>query len=173
MTLRDFVVLLTVILCVIHTSARLRSRPRIHGGDVAQPHNFSFMASMRAKLFYDVYKHVCGASILSSKFILTAVHCTKQHRFDVNGYRIYIDAADDIDGIRYDIKRFIPHPEYKLSDVKNDLLFIELVKPIKFTYTVQPIKIYRERLSEGVRVSAAGWGVSNVNFYIIFDRLMI
>lgn len=162
------IVFLAVILCLSPSYANFRIKPRIYGGSLAPPQKFPFMISLRARVNYDIYEHICGGSIITPKFILTAAHCGKKRNFDVTAFRVYVDAANNFDGIPHSVKRFIPHPEFKLADLLNDLLFIEVEKPIKFSYTVQPIEIYNGIFSDGIRVSTAGWGSSNVNKLHIF-----
>lgn len=152
-----------VILCVSGTFPKPQITPRIYGGRLAKPYQFPFIASIRAKDRSELFGHVCGGTILSSKLVLTAAHCTKSNGQDVKEYRVFIGAYGRFDGHEHEIKRFIPHHSNNPLFLKNDLMFIELVKPIKFSYSIRPIELHREKIAEGVPVLSSGWGQTDVS----------
>lgn len=132
--------------------------PRISGGTVRQLQDLPFMVSLRVKNRFDQLVHICGGSILSSKLIISAAHCTDNLRRGPSSYRVYI--GDDEE---FEINRLTPHPYYNSIFLKNDLVIIELEKPIAFSNTVQPIELHRGLLENGIRVMTAGWGTKKVN----------
>lgn len=155
-------VLFVVILYVSCVYSKPRITPRIYGGDLAKSYQFPFIVSIRAKDTFE-FTHVCGGTILSSRLILTAAHCSASHGQDAGAYRVFVGSNGRFDGFAHEIKRFIPHPSNNPLILENDLMFIELVKPIEFSHAVQPAKLHREKISNGVRVLAAGCGRTNVS----------
>lgn len=160
--IRYYFALLIVVVCVSSSFSKPRITPRIYGGSLAEPYQFPFIISFRAKYWDNSFTHVCGGTIISSKLVLTAAHCTKSHGLYVKEYRVYYGAYGRFDGYECQIKRFIPHHSNNPLSLENDLMFVELIKPIRFTYCVQPAKLHREKLTNGVRVLTAGWGKTNV-----------
>lgn len=132
--------------------------PRISGGNVRQLQELPFMVSLRVKNRFDQFVHICGGSILSSKLIISAAHCTDNPRRGPSAYRVYVG-----DGEEFEINRLTPHPYYNPMFLKNDLVIIELEEPIKFSSTIQPIELHRGVLENGTRVMTAGWGTKKVN----------
>lgn len=63
-----------IILAVCMAIARAEVEPRIIGGQNAEDGQFPYQVSLRTKLSN---KHFCGGSIISSRFILTAAHCSE------------------------------------------------------------------------------------------------
>lgn len=132
--------------------------PRISGGNVRQSQELPFMVSLRVKNRFDQLVHICGGSILSSKIVISAAHCTDNPRRGPSAYRVYVGAGEE-----FEINILTPHPYYNSMFLKNDLVIIELAKPITFSNTVQPIQLHRSVLENGIRVMTAGWGTKKVN----------
>lgn len=162
------VVSLIVILCVSTTFSKPRITPRIFGGNLAETHQFPFITSIQVKNRFDVLIHVCGGSIVSSKLVLTAAHCTESKGPITELYRVFIGSNQKSEGQEFKVKRFRPHPFYNTLFLKNDLMFIELMETIEFSSAIQPIPLNREIIGEGVRVFTLGWGQSNVRKCIFF-----
>lgn len=165
----EFVIM---VLCVTNTLSKPLLNPRMCDGNLAKSNQFPFMASIRAENGINSFVHVCGGSILSSKLILSAAHCTSVHGQDVNKYRIFIGINRKFDGHPVELMQFITHSKYNSTVLENDMMFIELAKPIEFSDTVQPIQIHRNKLTEGIRVSSIGWkktDVSNNSSFYFFQ----
>lgn len=106
---------------------------RIVGGKVTTPNDQPWMAGLwRQGKFY------CGATVISSKYLITAAHCV--YTFDPREIRVYLgghDIANDYTEIRR-IKTTQEHDYYDGVSFNNDIALIELDKPIKFGPRVQP-----------------------------------
>lgn len=95
--------------------------------------------------FQDGLRYLCGASIISSRYILTAAHCVSKLR---SGYRLYSVIVgeqntgtdpDCLEGVcnneRQEIlvDQVIPHATYDTPRFANDIALIRLTQEIAFS----------------------------------------
>lgn len=149
----------------------LSSTIAIFGGDEATRHQFPFMASLR-RFEKNIYRHDCGASIISDRFLLTAAHCNQlQLLINLDRYRISVGIhARNEEGELYQLEKFINHPNYSL--VHNDIALVLLKERIRFSAHVSAIEIGRDFITGNRSAIASGWGMSEV-CYIVFICLKL
>lgn len=138
--------------------------PLIHGGYKAVKHQFPFLVSLRKLDSTGIYKHDCGATILSNRFLVTAAHCW-DNKLTLDDYIISCGPHKKEDeGEVYSIEEFIKHPGYDANRKFNDIALIKLKTPIGFSEYVKPVEMGREYIKENIDVIAIGWGESEVSF---------
>ncbi|KAL0803173.1 hypothetical protein ABMA28_017383 [Loxostege sticticalis] len=109
----------------------------------------------------DTAEWLCGGSIISERFILTAGHCTVG---PVAIARLGILKRTDPKNVMrdYNIKRYIKHPEYKPPSKYNDIALLETDKDIVFRNKhIVPacLDVGDDSWeSEAATASATGWG---------------
>lgn len=142
-------------------------RSRIVGGQEADINEYPWMVTVLSKSSGGT--ELCGGSIISPNYILTAAHCvtdsSKKVTIHVGGHDISnpIPGSYSIEG-----KKTIMHPEYKTSNLifatyyRNDIALIELSKPVKFDKNgkVRPVCLPKPEMSKTNfgKVKVAGWG---------------
>lgn len=137
--------------------------PRIIGGEVVK---HAKMWPWVASLQHD-NRHQCGASLVSSKFALTAAHCV----YGINPHRLSLTfGVKDISkaGNIFYVKNMTIHPKYDGNFFLNDIAVLELNQPVDlnrldFTPICLPsidssIGDSIDYPVDGTKLIAIGWG---------------
>lgn len=166
-----FVILLTSLLLAVlgpcsareiglarHASRQLdidlvRPESRIVGGTEAP----QAWAPYQVSIMNTFGEHVCGGSIISEEWILTAAHCLEwpiQYLKIVTGSNDYTKP-----GAEYLVDASKKHCEHNNPTYHNDIALIHTATPIVFNELTQPIKLAtKDSLKAGDKVTLTGWG---------------
>ncbi|GJQ69595.1 hypothetical protein Trydic_g6689 [Trypoxylus dichotomus] len=143
------------------------------GGTNAEKGEYPWMVAIYNTTSPDK-EHICGGSIISRVFVLSAAHCfadTKGVVHDKNGFLLAagkyyrsLDVSEPDAQIRK-IERLYVHEDYRgrLTKFRDDIALIE-VKKFDVTLQVQPVcvdweNIYEEKdFKEDNKAVVAGWG---------------
>lgn len=133
----------------------------VYNGEEAARHQFPFIASLRI-FENNVFRHNCGASIITDRFVLTAAHCNG--KISLDNYRIAVGIHTRIeDGDQYQLEQFVNHQNFTQGgNINNDIALILLKEKIRFSQHVTSIPIARNFIPENLPVISAGWGMSLV-----------
>ncbi|XP_040171370.1 trypsin-4 [Anopheles arabiensis] len=130
------------------------SNHRIVGGfeiDVAEtPYQVSLQRSKR---------HICGGSVLSGKWILTAAHCTDGSQPESLTVRLG-SSRHASGGSVIHVARIVQHPDYDQETIDYDYSLLELESVLTFSNKVQPIALPEqdEAVEDGIMTIVSGWG---------------
>ncbi|CAK9794663.1 Proclotting enzyme [Anthophora quadrimaculata] len=145
---------------------------RVVGGEEALPGRWPWMAA----IFLHGSKRTefwCGGSLIGSRHILTAAHCTRDHRQRPFAARQFTVRLGDIDLERddepsapetYTVSKIHAHPKFSRVGFYNDIAVLELTKPVRKSPYVIPICLpqirYRNERFAGARPTVVGWGTT-------------
>uniref|UniRef100_A0A1I8NZT7 Peptidase S1 domain-containing protein n=1 Tax=Stomoxys calcitrans TaxID=35570 RepID=A0A1I8NZT7_STOCA len=123
---------------------------RIVNGNSANERQFPYQVSLR----YHGY-HICGGSILSQNYVVTAAHCVKNNP----AWTLTIRAGSRLVNSGGQVVRVSEvkiHPSYR--NFGNDIALLKLSQPVKFNDTVKAIALARKAPPSGAAVLTSGWG---------------
>ncbi|KAG5271940.1 hypothetical protein AALO_G00185900 [Alosa alosa] len=132
---------------------------RIVGGQDADIGEWPWQVS----LHFRTNAHVCGASIISNTWLLSAAHCFQNDNagdwLTYSGLRDQFKVTDKDVQLRK-VKTIIPHPDYNPMTFDYDIALLELEQPLKFTNLIHPICLPAKShvFSAGTPCWVTGWG---------------
>ncbi|XP_026494892.2 mast cell protease 1A-like [Vanessa tameamea] len=165
-------ILLKCYLCLsASTGSQYSGDGRLVGGHESKPYSHPYLVTLQLRFLW-IRAHVCGGSILSNKWVLTAAHCIKESFLTRWLPLDAIAGAHDVYnfGPKAQInaigKRF-PHPLYPGGIGPYDIAVLQTSKPFTFTNEVQPINLpYNNYKISNDPLTLAGWGVLRTTFFI-------
>lgn len=135
-------------------------QPRIVGGQRAADGQFPYQVSLRKVVNG---RHMCGASIISQNFLLTAAHCT-QSKNPEDLYAVVGTVNPNANtGIKYSLDKITPHEHFDPHSIFNDISLLRTTKKIAFNEYIQPIALPTKDTGANVQAFISGWGITAVN----------
>ncbi|NP_001298167.1 serine protease SP24D-like precursor [Stomoxys calcitrans] len=135
---------------------RPRPQPRIVGGLTAFKGSFPYQVSVQLN-----GGHICGGSIISKDYVLTAAHCVYEGQSDelVPISQLYIRAGSifsNFGGQRRGVSEIKAHPSYNYPI--DDIALLKLAQPLKLNKEVAAIDLATEEPTSGSELTISGWG---------------
>ena len=137
---------------------------RIVGGNETRPYSMPWTVA----LVNEDSSLLCGGVIISSRYILTAAHCTIklgwEEPFSVMVGEHFI--RNDTDGVKHSVASVMRHPEYTNSYLGNDIAIVTLDEPIQLgsraVHACLPSSSMDDTFLSGKTLTASGWGRTSV-----------
>ncbi|XP_071768609.2 ST14 transmembrane serine protease matriptase a [Centroberyx gerrardi] len=144
---------------------------RIVGGQDSEEGEFPWQVSLHVK----GYGHVCGASIISPRWLVTAAHCVqddgKTRYSQASTWEAYmglhIQRQNGKNVVKRNVKQVISHPYYNAYTFDNDIALMELDSPVTYTDYIRPICVPSPQhvFPSGNSVWITGWGATREGGY--------
>uniref|UniRef100_A0A182RAB4 trypsin n=1 Tax=Anopheles funestus TaxID=62324 RepID=A0A182RAB4_ANOFN len=149
-----------VILCVVFgfgvicTKSEQQLTNRIVGGHVANIESYPYQVSVQ-----ELNVHICGGSIITSRWILTAGHCVDDTIARYMNVRVGSSFYSE-NGTIYNVKSAVTHPNHVPYSWIMDFALLELDDSLVFSSIVQPIALafQPEDLLYDLDCVVTGWG---------------
>lgn len=140
------------------------AEPLIVGGEDARPREFPHMARIGYGSEVNI-QWLCGGSLISERFILSAAHCAK-----MGGHRLAnwanlgdLDTSteeDEADPVTIRISERFVHPGYTGRELYHDIALFKLIKDAPLGIYIRPICLNTRRTVLQSKATATGWGLT-------------
>jgi len=140
--------------------SRLQSKPLtfrsyILNGTPADIEDYPFKVSLRRQgMFF------CGASVIGSKWALSAAHCL-EYAISPVYITVYGGSSNRVTGgVEFDVEQYELHPDYNPIILDFDVAVIKIKNSFDGHDTIRRVKLANEACvtAAGVTVHLAGWG---------------
>ncbi|KAM9330415.1 plasma kallikrein [Gastrophryne carolinensis] len=141
---------------------------RIVGGKDSSKGEWPWQVSMHLKMSYSNNKHVCGGSIISNQWIVTAAHCVSQFR--IPRYWIVYGGISNLSDITpltpsFDVEKIIIHPKYIGAENGSDIALLKLKSPMSYNDHQQAICLPPRDFVIPKMCWVTGWGYTEESGY--------
>ncbi|XP_048511334.1 trypsin 3A1-like [Athalia rosae] len=132
------------------------SESRIVGGTSTTIEQYPYQISLQRE-----GGHICGGSIITDSWILTAGHCVDGSTSEPSLYTVrtgssYFDHGGKLNAV----KSIVIHENFNATAIDHDIAAVQLETPLVFTSTTFPIPVAKKTdiFFSGVLVTVTGWG---------------
>ncbi|XP_036380683.1 ST14 transmembrane serine protease matriptase b [Megalops cyprinoides] len=152
--------------CECGTLEFVPRKSRIVGGDAALEGEWPWQVSLHVKGM----GHVCGASVINNRWLVTAAHCVQDN--DKVKYSqpqtweaylgLHVQQKPSQNTLQRNLKQIIPHPYYNTYTFDNDIALMELDTPVPLSQYIWPICLPPSTYDfpAGESVWITGWGAT-------------
>ncbi|XP_056343653.1 enteropeptidase isoform X2 [Oenanthe melanoleuca] len=140
--------------------ATQNSGTRIVGGSDARREAWPWIVSLHFN-----FQPVCGASLVSDEWLVTAAHCVYGRHLRPSLWQAVLGLYDQSDlaeppAARHNIDRIIMNPHYMKQTKDSDIALMHLQHKVQYTDYIQPICLpeKNQQFLPGINCSIAGWG---------------
>uniref|UniRef100_A0A8C6X718 Neurotrypsin n=1 Tax=Naja naja TaxID=35670 RepID=A0A8C6X718_NAJNA len=145
-----------------------RRQKRIIGGKNSLRGGWPWQVALRIKSSHGDGRLLCGATLISSCWVLTAAHCFKRYGNNTRNYVVRVGDYHTLVPEEYEeeigVQEIVQHPEYRPDNSDYDIALVRLQGPheqcTRFSAHVLPacLPFRRERPQKASNCYITGWG---------------
>lgn len=146
----------------------------IFGGKAAREADWPWHAAIFKRDHSTREEYICGGTVISENFILTAAHCTVMYGAIVSPEHFVVklglhNKSSPTENTKsYEIVEVIRNDEFSIKNLQNDIALLRTEEDITYTDYIQPICLWpqtRSDLNYVINIptggSVAGWGLGD------------
>ncbi|KAJ9597893.1 hypothetical protein L9F63_011259, partial [Diploptera punctata] len=117
-------------------------------------------------------EHVCGASIISNDWAVTATHCV----IDTSPNEVQFRAGSSMRGAGGTLhlaERIVTHPNFTDEPTDFDIAVVKVSVPFTYGPGVQPISMVTKEPGAGEMGTITGWGYIDISQETLASRLQV
>ncbi|EZA62510.1 hypothetical protein DMN91_005750 [Ooceraea biroi] len=129
------------------------------GGTEANTGEFPHMVALGRRNTDETFILMCGGTLISHSWVLSAAHCTYGPNGGPTDARIgSLRLTGDEPGITVAIDNAIRHPSYKPPALYDDIALVKLATSVTFSTLIRPACLYQQYDSVPTQAWVTGWG---------------
>jgi trypsin len=150
-----------LLFCYALAHPSLPMERRIRDGVDTKIEDYPFLVSIRSSS----NSHICGGSLISREWVLTAAHCVKDDVGNIQYGVTQIDQNNNLVGV----KKIIYHKQFNLTGgFENDIALIKLSRPVELNDRVGIVKLPEpfQSTPDEYPATIVGWGKNETNGFV-------
>ncbi|XP_059181177.1 chymotrypsin-like protease CTRL-1 [Centropristis striata] len=134
---------------------------RIGGGENATAGSWPWMVSMHY-LFSGTRSHICGGTLISDQWVLTAAHCIMSN--STSAWTLYLgretQSGPNVHEVNRTVSQIIVHSDYNKETTNNDIALMKLSSPVTFTDFIRTVCLASNssQFHNSTPCWSTGWG---------------
>ncbi|XP_067221721.1 transmembrane protease serine 13a isoform X1 [Chanodichthys erythropterus] len=135
-----------------------QSASRIIGGTASQLGQWPWQVSLHFN-----GGHVCGGSLISPDFVVSAAHCFQSSMANSGNWRVYFGTiSQNTLKIPYYVKKIMVNEKYSSVSNDFDVALLKLATPVTFSNTIQPVCLptFDQTFPDGLVCRTSGFGTT-------------
>ncbi|XP_069750888.1 transmembrane protease serine 4-like isoform X2 [Narcine bancroftii] len=144
-----------LIVSLVCAQCQISGIERIVGGDDAQIEEWPWQVSLQYK-----NQHLCGGSIMNSKWVITAAHCFPEEYHQIANWKVFAGSGELFSGGNtFSVGKIITNGDYDQITSNYDIALVKLRASLPYTDVIRPVCLPNYSMQiQKKKAWVTGWG---------------